>query len=199
VIALVLGCAENVWQDSYAILNQCSPDGIFACKDMIAKWPARIDYGCTLHPDRTDGYLQERSHKKYPMGFDVYAHRNFQSRTTHKELRDWAGSTGLFAVRVAIEMGFSGIVLAGVPMQKQYGHITRKEPWVAAKQFHNGWNKHREELEHCVRSMSGWTRQMFGTPTKAWFEQHGQAEPCSQILSILNQTHHDVVNSDGEL
>lgn len=198
MIALVLGCAECVWLDAYTVLNQCTPDGIFAVKDMIAKWPARIDYGCTLHPDRTDGYMQERSHNKYPCGFDMYAHKNFGSKITHKEVRDWAGSTGLFAVKLALEMGFSGIVLAGVPMQIEYGHITRKQPWVHAHSFRNGWNHHRKELEPYVRSMSGWTREMFGAPTYEWIQEHGQAEPCFQILSILNQTHHDVVNSDGD-
>lgn len=197
MIALVLGCAENVWDDAIAVLSRCSPDAIFAVKDMMARWPARIDYACTLHPDRTDQYLRERTRKKYPNGFNVWAHRNFGSKTHHKITRDWAGSSGLFAVKLAMEQGFSGIVLAGIPMESGFGHVTRRQPWGTATQFRNGWIHHKEELKVCVRSMSGWTREMFGTPTDEWLAQHGSTEPCRQILQILS-TRHDVAVSDGE-
>lgn len=199
MIALVLGCAECVWNDAISVLKQCSPDAIFAVKDMMAKWPARVDYGCTLHPDRTDGYLAERSRKGYSNGFDVYAHQHFGSKTKHKVTKDWAGSTGLFAVKLAIEQGFSGIILAGVPMQQEHGHVARKQPWTQSHMFMNGWKHRKDEIRPFVKSMSGWTRAVFGEPTRDWINLHGTAEPCETILSILNQNRHEMATSDGEL
>lgn len=198
MIALVLGCAECVWEDCQAVFSICTPDAIFAVKDMMAKFPARIDYGCTLHPERTDGYLLERARSKYPCGFDVYAHRDYGSKTKHLVTRDWAGSTGLFAVKLAIEQGFSGIILAGVPMQREFGHVARKVPWEQARDFLNGWSHRKEEIRPFVKSMSGWTRETFGVPTPDWINKNGTAEPCFEMLSILNQTHHKVVAAPME-
>ncbi len=176
MIALVLGCAENVYEDAVKVLEMCGPDAIFAVKDMMVRWPCRIDYGVTLHPDRTDGYLKERARRGRSTDFTVWAHRQYSSVTKHKTISDWAGSSGLFAVRIAKSEGFSAIVLAGVPMDQEYGHITRNKKWTAAKIFLNGWNKHLDELRPMVRSMSGWTKEVFGVPTPEWLAQHGSTD-----------------------
>jgi hypothetical protein len=170
MIALVLGCGENVWEDSQQALAMFNPDAIFAVKDMMARWPFRIDYGITLHPDRTDSYLRERQRHGWSTGFQVWAHRNFGSQTAHRTADDWAGSSGLFAVRVAMYLGFEGIVLAGVPMDPAYGHIVRRQQWNGAQDFRNGWTKRKDQIAPFTRSMSGWTKEIFGGPSEVWLK-----------------------------
>lgn len=187
MLALVLGCAENVWADAAGALSTCTPDAVFAVKDMMARWPLRIDYGVTLHPDRTDEYLRERARHNLSTDFQVWAHKQHGSKAIHKTTKDWAGSSGLFAIKIAREQDFGGIILAGVPMESKFGHVRRKASWGAAKAFRNGWIHHAEELKPYVRSMSGWTREVFGAPTPEWIALHGSTQPHSEWVAVIKK------------
>lgn len=186
--ALILGCAECVWDDARRALEIFEPDAIFAVKDMIAKWHGRIDYGICLHPERTSGYVRERSLSGLPTNFEVWAHKNTTPSFSHRVAGDWAGSSGLFAVRVAMLEGFDRIVLAGVPMSRESGHVGRKQPWGEAEFFRNGWMHRMREISPHVRSMSGWTMSVLGEPTRDWLEARMSASGVP----------HEVAAEEGE-
>jgi hypothetical protein len=185
--ALILGCAENVWEDAIAALELFTPDAYFAVKDMMQKWPLRVDYGITLHPERTDGYLQNRLANGLAAEFPVWAHRHYSSMRKHDSTNDWAGSSGLFAVRVALKEGFDKIVLAGVPMDGKFGHITRKEKWTNDVSFRSGWRQRQSEIAPFVRSMSGWTKEILGVPTPEWLAQSGDTDVDRDAIEILKR------------
>lgn len=152
---------------------------------MMTHWPARIDYGVTLHPERTAGYIRARKQKSLGGDFEVWAHRNSGAEFKHRTTTDWAGSSGLLAVKVAIEQGFTGIVLAGVPLEDKFGHISRKKIWTSAKLFRNGWNHHTSELKPIVRSMSGWTATQFGTPDTEWLSNLKAGSPDLALAEVI--------------
>lgn len=79
-----------------------------------------------------------------------------------------SGSSGLFAVRVALELGFDRIVLCGVPMQKEQGRLDGIVRWSGAEAFKKGWQQALPHLRDTTRSMSGWTKQLLGAPTAEW-------------------------------
>ncbi len=201
MIALILGCAECVWDDALGALELCTPDAIFAVKDMMVKWPLRIDYGITLHPDRTDKYMRDRTVKGFKTGFPVWSYRNVGgTQVIHKTTNDWAGSSGLFAIKVAIKEGFETIILAGVPMDPKYGHVARRKEWPQATMFRNGWHHHINELKPVVRSMSGWTKEMFGAPTVEWLQQRSElTEPSYEMIAKLKAlrlpTEHEMLST----
>lgn len=173
--ALILGCAECVWKDADAALNMFEPDAIFAIKHMIEHWPGRFDYAITLHPEMLAGFIKGRERRGFPMGFQTWAHTDRGPRgkpfaKIDRVTEDWAGSSGLLAVKVAREEDFDKIVLAGVPMQSEAGHFARKKPWVAAESFRRPWLNRQQALAPYVRSMSGWTKQLFGRPTPEWLD-----------------------------
>jgi len=76
-----------------------------------------------------------------------------------------AGTSSLYAVRVALSLGYPRIVLAGIPMDNSgrffdppwatyiWPHEVDRGPWELA-------NKH--EFEGRVTSVSGWTAQLLG-------------------------------------
>jgi hypothetical protein len=74
----------------------------------------------------------------------------------------------LFLVKIALEAGFTHIILCGVPMDVDANHITRHKPWHGAPGFARGWHRHMAALKPFVRSMSGWTQQQFGAPDMLW-------------------------------
>ena len=94
--------------------------------------------------------------------------------TSHTE--DWRGSSGLFGVKVARQLGFERVILCGVPMDPKAGHVVRGPvPWKAAEQFMGGWRQRQTEIAPFVRSWSGWTANAFGRPSLAFLEAKAEA------------------------
>jgi len=174
--ALILGGAESVWTEAREALKLFRPDAIFAVKDMIEHWPGRIDYGISLHGDRLKQQLRNRFECGYPMGFENWSHQNTKGGSPRgmrmpevdRVTQDWSGSSGLLAVKIALDEGFSRIVLAGIPMDGSGTHFVRKRQWNAAPQFQKAWRRNSHHLRGKVRSMGGWTADEFGRPTKEW-------------------------------
>jgi hypothetical protein len=156
---------------------------LFAGNDMIAEFSGDIDHALTLHPDKLSVcWTGPRRTKGYPLPGRVWAHRPYSGVSDWT--RDWSGSTGLFAVKVARELGFVHILLCGVHMSEDSGHFIRKAPWVHANGFRRGWEMRLPQLRPYVRSFGGWTEQTFGRPTVEWLagdieDQHRQSEPPS--------------------
>lgn len=172
-LALVVGGASCVWQDVEAAMRLATPDAFFVINDMIPRWPHRLDYVTTLHPDKLDGWLTARKKAGHPAPGQVWAHRH--AKLVDKVTNDWAGSSGLFAVKLALELKFSGVILAGVPMTPEENHFVRQVKWSSARTFRNGWQKHLTDIKHKVRSMSGWTKSILGEPTPEWLVSIGSA------------------------
>jgi len=79
-----------------------------------------------------------------------------------------SGSSGLYAVKLALEAGADKVVLAGVPMSAEAAHFFSPEPWQEVGGFIDAWSIVHPRLQHTVRSMSGWTRERLGAPTPDW-------------------------------
>lgn len=168
---LILGGAACVFDDAEAALAIFEPDAVMACKDMIADWPHRLDYGVSLHPERNADYLRERARKGHPGTPQIWSHaRNGAGGRAQvdREATDWRGASGLFGVRVGLHEGFDRIVLAGVPMTREAGHYKRGKPWPHAKDYLSAWRNRADEIRPYVRSMGGWTAELLGRPTKEW-------------------------------
>lgn len=154
---------------------------VFIGNDMIAEFPSYAHHALTLHPDKLSAcWTGPRRTKGFPTPGKIWAHRPFTGVSDWT--RDWSGSTGLFAVKVARELGFVHIILCGVHMSCESGHFIRKAPWVAADGFQRGWEARWDQLKPYVRSFGGWTKENLGEPTVEWLaqeivDQHPQPEP----------------------
>ena len=170
-IALVIGGAETAFAEATAVCElagfEASPaNAVFAVNDMIAAYPHVVDHAVTLHPHKLMGWLRERHKAGFAPPLRSWCHRNKQAHFTDWSA-DWGGSSGLLAVKIARELGFNRIILCGVPMTVQGGHFRRHQRWVSAFGFRPAWERHAAELRPYVRSMSGWTREIFGAPPGA--------------------------------
>lgn len=140
---------------------------------MIPRWPV-AQFFCSLHADQLKRWIEERNKAGLDsQGVEVWSHRNCSpSHRPYDVVQhitvDWGGSSGLFAVNVAMLKGFDKIVLAGVPMTVVGGHITRRKFWPPATAFKYAWTSHAAELKLYVKSCSGWTQELFGPPTMEW-------------------------------
>ena len=172
--AIVMGSGGDPFAEYEQARDLCARAGrtvtIFAGNDMIEKFPHDIDHAVTLHPDKLQLWLPRRRSAGFNVPPKVWAHREYAGAVTDWT-RDWAGSTGLFGIKVARELGFVHIIGCGIPMTKEANHFLRKEPWGHANGFIRGWTGHLEELRPYVRSYSGWTLEQLGAPTEQWLRE----------------------------
>jgi hypothetical protein len=159
---LVLGGASSLWDD----LRALGPfqGTIIAVNDSGAVYPHRIDHLCSLHGDKIGGWARERRRRGLNADFLTWT-RPEHDGLADRYLSGWSsGSSGLFAVGVALELGAESVVLAGVPMQASAAHFFDREPWDAVSLYLRAWEARADALRGRVYSMSGWTRDLLGPP-----------------------------------
>jgi hypothetical protein len=186
---LILGGARSVMDDALAALRLFTPNQIVAVNHVGILWPGRIDKWCTLHPDELHVWQEQRRQAGRNDDYESITFHTSPHRRASRPARieryvdqKWpdqrnTGSSGLFAVKVAIEDGASHIVLAGMPMTLDGGHIVRPGEWDAGS-YQETWREQADRLGN-VRSMSGWTSLLLGRPTQDWLAE--QPSPRADV------------------
>lgn len=176
MIALILGGART-WEAEAAAAEALIGERqrmVVACNLAGVHWPGRLDGWATHHPEFLAEWVRQR-HGKGAEGarrlFALKAVRGLPDVEVADDL--WRGSSGLYAVQCALlSMGATGAILCGVPMDSRAGHFTRPEgaPWERTGGYRTGFSRALPAIGARVRSMSGWTAELFGSPTDAWVE-----------------------------
>lgn len=178
MIALVLGGSARVWEDAEAA-RALAPDApVVAVNDAIPRWEGDLAAAVTLHAEKLADWIAARraaglpepvrfitmDDKRRPAWAEVVPH--------HFEGQASLGSSGLFAVKVALhELGADGVILCGIGMDPT-PHFVRGGEWRSAPRFRRGWVEVMPALRDRVRSMSGWTRERLGAPSPEWVARH---------------------------
>lgn len=187
--AIILGSAIN-WLDDYESVKPMLPDdyAVFAVKYAGVLWPYDLDYWVSLHVEKFAPLIDARAANGYPSAKTLFVHRNQMPRergkwrmpeaTIQPDFRwpkeDNSGSSSLYAVKCAMIEGFNRIVLCGCPLDKGAEHIEpNAKPRFGkdADRFMSGWRAAYPFIKDAVRSMSGKTADMLGTPDKRFFKE----------------------------
>lgn len=187
VIGLVCGGAWNLWDD-LAKLEQLVggvwPGWVGVVNNVGWAYQHPIDAWITLHPSNLPEWRAKREAAGFSMDFDIWG-GVWRTGTddSNSPLVDHVlpvtrvGSSGYHAVEVALHLGCERVVLAGVPME--FGpHFHSKKPWDSPMFHRPAWEASVEDFDGRVRSMSGWTAELLGTPDAEWLgilegERHG--------------------------
>jgi hypothetical protein len=184
-LALVVGGSQFVWEDALAALVLATPDAVFVINDMIPRWPGPI-HAVTLHPDKLPGWLGQRDANGFEPPASVWAHRRDRNATHVAD--DWQGSSGLFAVKIALfEQRYRNVLLAGVPMDRTLPHFVRGRPWSSASAFLKGWRLHMAAIKSRTRSMGGWTAEQLGWPSNEWLAGIYARPPDSALMESVRR------------
>lgn len=177
---VVLGGAACVWDDLETAKEFGPFDATIAINDMLAHYQGEIDFAVSLHPEKYTEWMAGRDAKGYSRPKAFVAHDgNTQMGRNNPFPVDivmdyrWpgmggSGSSGLFAVKVAIEQGFDRIVLCGVPMDGAQPHFFDNIAWTEVNAFTEAWGVARPFIQDVTRSMSGQTKEWLGYPTRDW-------------------------------
>jgi len=190
-ISLVIGGAECVWDDLddlEAMMGGPWPGLVVVCNDMAYKaavcperhigrrWTGPLHHWTTLHAEKMGGWKRQREQAGLDMNFATWSAVNRTIIQYHFE--GWKdGSSGLYATGVVLKaLRIPKALLCGVAMDGTKNTFTGRE-WASHHRYQKGWTKNRDALTDRVRSMSGWTRLMFGAPTLDWIGLVPSVEP----------------------
>ncbi len=192
--ALVLGPAAELRADLVKLREwrQQTRPVVFAVNDAGWVHAGPIDHWVTLHWERMAFWLERRKARAaFGDLFETWTRQRpelvEQMPPIPSHFREpWEtprlgapGTSGFYAVQIALHLGHERVVLAGLPMTptdyadgagtwKRTGDDgeTRSD-WPASEvEIHRpGWIHHRKRLE-CVRSCSGWTAELLGEPSR---------------------------------
>lgn len=168
---LIMGGAACLWNDLKALGDW--PHDRMAVNDIGSHWHHPLRHWATLHPDYLPGWMHYRMGHNYGSGGHVFTHtilgRNGDQHVQHKwPILDIGGSSGLFAVFIALLMGYERVVLAGMPIDGTPHYFD--PPWATGAALDGGaeeivWCEQRDRtFAGRVTSLSGRTRQWLGAP-----------------------------------
>lgn len=169
---LVLGGGANVWKDVATARTLGEFVGCVACNDAGVDWPEHLDAFVSLHPPKVQAWRNRREAKGHPPA-KVYIANAQDVGVDRVEPYRWpemktSGSSGLYATKIALELGFDRVVLCGVPLTNE-AHYFDSKAWKQANSFKEAWLAVKDaRLLGRVKSFSGWTAEQLGTPTALW-------------------------------
>lgn len=180
--ALVVGCADSVWNEVEAAQKLATFDAFYVVKMAGIHWDQGYFHWITLHPEYMARYRAERAKINLPDSFEIVGPLidelglHWEHPCDRRVSYRWpnmtsSGSSGLFAVKVALDDGHDRVVLAGVPMERDGNHFARGKTWTQRDCFADAWTQMASKIKPNVRSLSGWTQQLLGAPDTEWLSQ----------------------------
>jgi hypothetical protein len=182
-IALVVGCADTVWDEVEKAKALTKFDAFYIVKMAGIHWDGEERWSwVTLHPEYMDRYKVLRREQGLPDNFELVGPlqnevgTHWQHHLDRRVSYRWNGmsssaSSGIYAAKVALDDGHSHVIMCGVPMTQEGGHFARGNPWTQRDCFMEGWKIALPKLRGKVKSFSGITMKELGTPTPEWLAQ----------------------------
>jgi hypothetical protein len=172
-IAFVIGGASCVWHDWNRARFLCVPDVSVLINDMGVDYPGAVDLWVSYHQNLLAEWIKKRKKLGLP---DATKHFVGPGRCRKgvpgaKVIKVHGGSSGLLATYAALKEHATHVILTGVPLDTQQGHVLGKykgEGWPDGKNYQGHWKRDFKALRGKVRSMSGFTRDLLGEPTLDW-------------------------------
>ena len=168
MVAIVLG-AGGSWRADLRNARHFAPKAeIIAVNIALTVCPEPVAAFCTLHPEKAAAWLSNAPHQS-PETYSPKAWAGFSP--DYRVPEAWAATSGLYAAQVALrERGARCVILAGVPLEPSAGSIYGPGEWSPdhVAMYRTGAISARREEGARIRSVSGWTRNVFGGPCFAW-------------------------------
>lgn len=150
---LVVGSAACVWEDLKAAPGEI--DAVIAVNRMIRDYPTTPTFGATVHHEMAAGFIRSGVRMIAPrldIGVDL----------AYDEIPYRHGTSVLYAVGFALMLGAS-VVIAGGPIDETV-HYDNRPPLFDLAAYRAPWLQVADQIRGRVLSMSGWTRDLLGSP-----------------------------------
>lgn len=171
MILIALGGAEGVWEEYKEAISLCPDADVGAVNDSGCDYSGRLSIWATLHPEKFHRWQEARSRKGFNTDYVACSNKRLDGvRIDFATNSVWGGSSGLFLCQLAaIKFRYSKIIVCGMPISEQ-PHYFDNQAWNGVSRYRRGWREaiQQPELNGKIRSMSGWTKEVLGSPTSDW-------------------------------
>lgn len=178
-VCLIMGDSKHVLDDIGAWYDMA--EGIVPYDTMCLNFAAMVCPHKFEHYAAGDSHMKDMQAVAKDLGDDVLKHAwnptsiGFDIRWIRNGRGGWNGTTGNLALKIALALDYTRIVLAGCPMDNSgnwYSDEVPEDDIKANKDHRHHLWKWMEiscrPIGKFVRSMSGNTRDLFGEPNRAW-------------------------------
>jgi hypothetical protein len=169
--ALCLGGGATLWGDLDAIKSSgLKYHGVIACNESGTEYNGQLDAWVTLHPRKFAEWRRKRERNGHDPALKSFAHAQ-QCDISDLIVTPYrfpgmrgSASSGIFTAKVAlVDLKYDRAILCGIPMLG-IPHFFDKKAWRSHGHFRNEVLHIPEKYAQQIRSMSGWTRLLFGSP-----------------------------------
>jgi hypothetical protein len=175
---IILGGGKTVWEDYFKAKEIMPSYKVMCVNDIGTQFKAeQIHHLVSLHKGFFPAVKLLRKEKSMYEKYITHCNVAAQDVDYVWRMENVGGTSGLFAVKVAMALGAKRIIICGIPMDNSghyfdppdaiKNHTTKFSenhcnlaPWIDLKK-----SKHAMQT---VRSMGGHTASIVGTPTKEW-------------------------------
>jgi hypothetical protein len=165
-VLLVSGISKDVQEDFnrvIALVAEFPRDWMAIGMDAVDQLDTGyLSYMATYHPEDIPKALEKRIACGGNTDYKVISHEVRNGVDIVVPFEGNSGSSALLGVFAGLQMGYKKIILCGCPLQNE--GVSGKE----YEQYHKGWIVKYNTVMGKVKSMSGWTKDFLGEPTKEW-------------------------------
>jgi hypothetical protein len=173
--AMVLGSGRSIWDDLSRFNHKGY--GVVAVNNMTLHYRDQVDHSVSMHPDEPE--LWRKLRKIYNcLPCELITHSPVPTNQKSETDYTWyfekgqGGTSGLFAVMLALALGYDRVVLCGMPLD-DLGHFydppNHRDGCFRSDFIHSEWNEvNKLYFNNRVKSLSGWTRNLLGEPDESW-------------------------------
>jgi hypothetical protein len=163
-ILIIIGSAPCVQEDiAVALASLHEIDFMLVGLDSVTKYIGQVKYFATYHPAEIQESKERRAKSGGNTDWTIISHQQHESLVNIViPLAGPSGSSALLGVHAGMQQGYRKIIVCGCPL------TGKNDKGQSYEVFQKGWTAKFNEIKDNVRSMSGWTRELLGAPTKEW-------------------------------
>lgn len=168
---IIIGGARCVWTDYLRLTETRFSGAVMAVNDVGMYFDKSLDHWVSMHPNYLVMWTSYRKGHSM-MGHECLTHSRepYPGVRVAWDIQPYGWTSGMFAAQVGVCLGYDQIVLCGLPQDGSSRFFD--PPWMPGGE-HDDKNSKKAfrniveqtpELRQRVRSMSGWTKELFGEP-----------------------------------
>lgn len=153
------------------------PDITVVVNDIGVDYPGKIDHWVSYHSDKLGKWARDRAARGLLPATTYWAGKGGPTKAAPKGTKTvnaHGGSSGMLATFAALRAGATKVILCGIPIDPTMPHYHQHQKgklWAEASKYHKHWvAAEASDFRDRVKSMSGWTATLLGSPTIEWLE-----------------------------
>lgn len=175
-ILIIVGSAPCAGEDIANVLSllgndYATADYMLIGLDAVENVRVPVQYFATYHPVDILPARERRAALGGNTDYLVISHRQYADAAGNPLVDEIIpftpppGSSALLGVLAGLKMGYNKIIVCGCPLEG----LTKKKSNYS--KYQKGWLAKKAALGDSVRSLSGWTKEFLGEPTRGWLNE----------------------------